>query len=152
MPQNPILILEKEGDTPIYMWSVDASEALRFGDYVPLPPDKEVSPEQRAAAMSRFKTGQALTHPELQTGEEKEKARREANEKAELMAGVPEGAQVVVMAPHPEEGRAASRARGGAASRPASSTPPASSSTAPSTPPASSSTVSSSAQTQTRRE
>lgn len=133
MPQNPMLLYAKDGGTPTYMWSVDAAEAVRLGDYTPAPPSKEgASPEERASAMSRFKTGQAMTHPELQTEEEREKTRQEANEKAELLAGVPEGAQVVVMAPGKGEGAASSRASSAGAQRGA----PASASGAPASPPA----------------
>lgn len=102
MPQNPILVYEKEGGTPCYMHTVDAAEAVRLGDYTPAPPGgKDPEPEARASAMSRFRTGQGATHPELQTEEEREEARTKANEQAELLAGIPEGAQVVVMAPTP---------------------------------------------------
>jgi len=130
MPQAPTLMMEKEGNTLTYMWSVDAKEGAMLGDYTPVPPDKEISAEERASAMSRFKTGQGMTHPEMQTDDEKEETRRKANEKAALLEGIPEGAQVVVMAPSPGESRASSRTSGGTASRPAASTPPASSSQA----------------------
>jgi len=99
MPQNPILVYAKEDGQAAYMHTVDAKEAVALGDYTPAPPDKEgPSPEERASALSRFRTGQGVTHPELQTEEEREKTREEANAKAEMLAGVPEGAQVVVMA------------------------------------------------------
>jgi hypothetical protein len=108
MPQNPIMVYSTEDGQPTYMHTVDAAEAIRLGDYTPQPPDTDgPSPEERASAMSRFKTGQGVTHPEMQTEEEREKAREEANAKAELLAGIPEGAQVVVMAPSkpPRTGR-----------------------------------------------
>jgi hypothetical protein len=41
----------------------------------------------------------AVIHPELQSAEERQRLRDEANEKAALTAAIPEGAQVVVMAP-----------------------------------------------------
>ena len=132
MPQNPVLVYSTEDGTPAYMHTVDAREAAMYGDYEMAPPKgKEVSPEERASAMSRFRTGQGATHPELQTEEERAKAREEANAKAEMMAGVPEGAQVVVMAP---EKRAGVTAHSGSAS---SRTESASSRQAPSHPPAS---------------
>jgi hypothetical protein len=144
MPQNPVMVYAKDGGTPTYMHTVDAAEAMRLGDYTPAPPDQEgPSPEERASAMSRFRTGQGTTHPELQTEEEKERAREEANDKAALMAGVPEGAQVVVMAPHApaSTGRQTSsarrqedEARARAASAPAPSGAPAQPATPPSTP------------------
>jgi hypothetical protein len=130
MPQNPVLVYEKEGGLPTYMHTVDAAEAVRLGDYTPAPPGgKEPEPEARASAMSRFRTGQGMTHPEMQTEEERDAARQKANEEAELMAGVPAGASVVVMAPgksgeSPAAPRGASAAaRGGApSSSPSSST------------------------------
>jgi len=132
MPQNPVMVYAKEDGTPCYMHTVDAAEAVRLGDYTPAPPGgKEVEPEARASAMSRFRTGQGATHPELQTEEEREEARAKANEQAELMAGVPEGAQVVVMAPSKAD---APSARSTAWSQvAATSTPP----HTPSSPPAS---------------
>jgi len=131
MPQNPVLVYAKEDGTACYMHTVDAAEAVRLGDYTPAPPGgKDVEPEARASAMSRFRTGQGATHPELQTEEEREEARAKANEQAELMAGVPEGAQVVVMAPTPA---ASPSARSGARSQPGAS----SAAHAPATPPAS---------------
>ena len=33
MPQNPVLVYEKESGTPTYMHTVDAAEAVRLGDY-----------------------------------------------------------------------------------------------------------------------
>jgi hypothetical protein len=99
MPQNPILVREKEGGQVQYMHTVDASEAMRLGDYAPIAPNEEVSPEERASAMSRFKTGQATTHPELQTEEEKTETRQKANEEAAVFAGLPPGTPVVVQAP-----------------------------------------------------
>ena len=132
MPQNPVLIYSTEDGTPTYMHTVDAAEAIRLGDYTSAAPSKEgASPEERASAMSRFHTGQGTTHPELQTEEEREKAREEANAKAELMAGVPEGAQVVVMAPGKAEAPHAPRG-GSTAGRSSASS---SASSAPASPP-----------------
>lgn len=100
MPQNPVLVYSKEDGSPSYMHTVDAAEAVRLGDYTPLPPGGEPpEPEARASAMSRFKTGQALTHPELQTDEEKAAARQKANEEAAVFAGLPPGTPIVVQAP-----------------------------------------------------
>lgn len=122
MPQDPVLVVEKDGGQPVYMHTVDASEAIRLGDYVPVPPGEQVSSEQRASAMSRFKTGQATTHPEMQTPEEKEETRRKANEEAELLAGLPPGTPIVVQAP---SDRPASRAAHQAATRSTPTPPPA---------------------------
>jgi len=130
MPQNPVMVYSKEDGTPTYMHTVDAAEAVRLGDYTSAPPgSKEPDPDARASAMSRFKTGQSAAHPEMQTEEEREKTRAEANAKAELLAGVPEGAQVVVMAPGKGEGATSSRASSAGArssapgSAPAAQTP-----------------------------
>lgn len=129
MPQAPVLVYEKDSGQPTYMHTVDAAEAVRLGDYTSTPPSEEVSAEARASAMSRFKTGQGVTHPELQTPEEKEAARAKANEEAAVFAGLPPGTPVVVQAPSE---RPATQAARQAASAPA----PASSAPAPaSTPP-----------------
>jgi hypothetical protein len=128
MPQNPIMVYEKESGTPAYMHTVDAAEAVRLGDYTPVPPGEEPAPEERASAMSRFKTGLGMTHPELQTEEEKQETRRKANEEAELLAGLPPGTPIVVQAPSE---RPASRAAREAASRSHAPQPSASSPTPP---------------------
>src|SRR5262245_16714936 len=100
MPQDPMLVYEKETGTPTYMHSVDAKEAVALGDYTFVPTSsKDVSPEERAAARAKFAGMNATVHPELQTEEQRAEARAQANEEAALMAGVPPGAQVVVMAP-----------------------------------------------------
>jgi hypothetical protein len=127
MPQNPVLVYDKDGKA-CYMHTVDAAEAMRLGDYTPTAPSKEgASPEERASAMSRFHTGQGATHPELQTDEEREEARTKANEEAALFAGVPPGTPVVVQAPSERPAVQAARARS-TGSSPASSatsaTPP----------------------------
>ena len=116
MPQNPVLVFEKETGTPAYMHTVDAAEAVRLGDYTPVPPGEPPDPEVRASAMSRFKTGQAGTHPELQTEEEKTEARRKANEEAAVFAGLPPGTPIVVQAPSERPASQAARQAGGAGS------------------------------------
>jgi hypothetical protein len=121
MPQNPVLVYEKESGTATYMHTVDAAEAVRLGDYTPAPPGGEQpDAEARASAMSRFKTGQGVTHPELQTEEEKAEARQKANEEAALLAGLPPGTPIVVQAPAE---RPAAQAARTAAQRASSSTP-----------------------------
>ena len=50
MPQNPVLVYSKEDGTAAYMHTVDAAEAVKYGDYTPVPPG-EVTPEVRASAM-----------------------------------------------------------------------------------------------------
>ena len=139
MPQNPILIYEKDGGKAVYMHTVDAAEAIRLGDYTPTPPGSEgPSPEERASAMSRFKTGLAMTHPELQTEEEKQEARQKANEEAELLAGLPPGTPIVVQAPSERPASRAAREAGQRAqqsSQQTSTPPPASSPPPPPTSP-----------------
>ena len=131
MPQNPVLVYEKDSGSPCYMHTVDAREAVRLGDYTAAPPGgKDPEPEARASAMSRFRTGQGATHPELQTEEERDEARAKANEQAALMAGVPEGAQVGGMAPSTADAPSARSTARSHQATPSSSTPPA-------TPPAS---------------
>jgi len=76
MPQNPVLVYEKEGGAPTYMHTVDAAEAVRLGDYTPAPPGgKDVEPEARASAMSRFRTGQV---PRILNSRPRKSARRPA--------------------------------------------------------------------------
>jgi hypothetical protein len=100
MPQNPVLVYAKDGGTPTYMHTVDAAEAIRLGDYTFAPPGKgEVDPEDRAAAMSRFTSGQSAVHPEMQSEEERAETRRKANEEAAVFAGLPPGTPIVVQAP-----------------------------------------------------
>ena len=121
MPQNPVLVYEKESGDAFYMHTVDAAEAVRLGDYTPVPPGGEPpGPEERASAMSRFKTGQGVTHPELQTEEERAEVRRKANEEAAVFAGLPPGTPIVVQAP---SDRPASRAAQQAAQRHATPAP-----------------------------
>jgi len=131
MPAQPVLVYEKETGTATYMHSVDAREAVQLGDYTYAAPSQEPSSEARAAARSKFQAGMAVAHPELQSEEERQRLRDEANERAELTAMIPEGAQVVVMAP------SASERSQRQATRPSStraSTPPPGQST-PATPP-----------------
>ena len=129
MPAYPVLVIEKEPGTPAYMHSVDAKEAVQFGDYTyaTAQQEKDLKPEERAAARAKFQGGMAVIHPELQTEEERQRHRAEANEKAALMAGVPEGAQVVVMAQGKGETAASSRSGSAGARSSAPATPPAAS-------------------------
>lgn len=107
MPQYPVVVYDADGQ-PMVMHSIDAKEAVQLGDYTYAPPG-EADPQAMAAARARFETGQSATHPELLTDEAKDKQRREANEKAALLATIPEGAQVVVMAPESTQSREAPR-------------------------------------------
>lgn len=129
MPQNPVLIYSKEDGTPTYMHTVDAAEAVRLGDYTPAPPKAgEPDADAKASAMSRFKTGQATTHPEMQTEEEKAATRQQANEEAAVFAGLPPGTPVVVQAPSDRPAtRTAQQAATRSGSSPASPAAPASS-------------------------
>jgi hypothetical protein len=115
MPAYPVLVFEKETGTPTYMHSVDAREAVQLGDYeYKATQEHDLDPEERAAARAKFQGGMAVLHPELQSEEERQQHRDEANEKAALTAAIPEGAQVVVMAPSRE-----ARSRATPASSPA---------------------------------
>ena len=81
MPDKQVLMYFKETGEPTLMFSVDAFEASRLGDYVFEPPSgHEVSPEQRAAAYAQARAGLAPKPPELMTPEEREAARAEANQ------------------------------------------------------------------------
>ena len=93
MPQDPVTVYSKETGDPFAMHSVDAQEALRLGDYVATPPE-DVDPQQRAEALARMRSTGATVHPELQTPEEREETRRQANERAEMDAA--SGRPVVV--------------------------------------------------------
>jgi hypothetical protein len=114
MPSQPMTVYDADGN-PAVMHSVDAKEAVMLGDYTYAPPSAEPDPEKLAAARAKFQGGMGDVHPELLTEEERDKKREAANEKAAMLATVPEGAQVVVMAPE----SAASRSTG-APRRPAS--------------------------------
>jgi hypothetical protein len=80
VPQEPVIVYYKENGEPYAMHSVDAQEALRIGDYVATPPQGENI--DVAVAMSRMRSVDATVHPELQTPEEREETRRQANEAA----------------------------------------------------------------------
>lgn len=114
MPSQPMTVYDADGN-PAVMHSVDAKEAVQLGDYTYAPPDDKPDPEKLAAARAKFQGGMGDVHPELLTEEERDKKREEANERAALLANVPEGAQVVVMAPESAASRSA-----GAPRRPAS--------------------------------
>jgi hypothetical protein len=107
MPTYPTTVYDADGN-PAVMHSVDAKEAVMLGDYTYAPPSDQPDPEKLAAARAKFQGGMGEVHPELLTEEERDKKREAANEKAALLANVPEGAQVVVMAPE----SAASRSTG----------------------------------------
>src|SRR5580765_6201726 len=98
MPSQPTTVYDADGN-PAVMHSVDAKEAVTLGDYTYAPPSDQPDPEKLAAARAKFQGGMGEVHPELLTEEERDKKREEANERAALLANVPEGAQVVVMAP-----------------------------------------------------
>src|SRR5262245_6824454 len=89
MPDDLVLVYEKATGTPLYMHSIDASEALRIGDYTLTTPEgtAKPSPEAMAAARSRTSGVNVNPHPELQTPEEREATRAAAAEAAALAAG-----------------------------------------------------------------
>jgi hypothetical protein len=80
VPQEPVIVFYKENGEPYAMHSVDAAEALRLGDYVATPPQGEHV--DVAVAVSRMRSADATVHPELQTPDEREETRRQANEAA----------------------------------------------------------------------
>ena len=88
MPQNPVLVYlrKKPARQPICTRSMPPKPCA-WAITRPCRRANRRTPEARASAMSRFKTGQAGTHPELQTDEEKAEARRKANEEAAVFAG-----------------------------------------------------------------
>ena len=88
MPQNPVTVYDADG-APCVMHSVDAKEAVMFGDYTYAAPSDTPDAQAMAAARARFQTGQPTTHPELLSDEAKDQQRAEANEKAALLAAIP---------------------------------------------------------------
>lgn len=80
MPDELVLVFEISGGTSIYMHSIDASEAVRLGDYTfESPSGKEVTAEERAAAMARARGVSSTPPPEMQTPEERAATRAAAN-------------------------------------------------------------------------
>lgn len=80
MPEELVLVYEKESGAPIYMHSIDAREAVQLGDYTQeAPGGKDPSPEEKASAMARTRGLTGSPHPELQTPEERAATRAAAN-------------------------------------------------------------------------
>jgi hypothetical protein len=86
MPNDPVIVYLKETGEPTAMHSVDAAEALRLGDYVATAP--EGKEPNTAQALTRMRSPGPSIHPELQTPEEREEARRQAYEVAVATAQV----------------------------------------------------------------
>jgi hypothetical protein len=87
MPQQLYWVREKESGQAFQMHSVDANEGLALGDYeLILEPEKELKPEDRAAARSGFGSPGAFPHPELQTPEQRTETRRRVKEEADNAA------------------------------------------------------------------
>jgi hypothetical protein len=80
MPQELIVMYNIETGEPVAMHSVDAQEASRIGDYTATPPSGE--PVNVAQALTRMRSGGGTVHPELQTPDERDETRRQANEAA----------------------------------------------------------------------
>ena len=85
MPQDPVLMQSKEDGSLVYMHSVDASDALRLGDYE-IPDPAKVDPVARAAASNRMRSMNVNPPPEMQTPEQRAETRRLANEEAKAQA------------------------------------------------------------------
>lgn len=85
MPQNPVLVQSKEDGSLTYMHSVDASDALRLGDYE-IPDESKTDPQARAAALNRMRSMNVNPPPEMQTPEQRAETRRLANEEAKAQA------------------------------------------------------------------
>jgi hypothetical protein len=99
MPQELEIVFEVATGKPAYMHSVDAAEACSLGDYSRMPPEgKEVSDEDKAKALAASRGMAGVTHPELQTPEQRAEARKAANAAATPVVQVPMGTPVV-MAP-----------------------------------------------------
>jgi hypothetical protein len=116
MPQELYWVREKESGQAFQMHSVDAAEGLALGDYELITdPEKDLKPEDRAAARSGFSSPSGFPHPELQTPEERAETRRLAKEQADAAAQFisgPLGVPMVIPA-----GQAAPTAAAGAAAR-----------------------------------
>jgi hypothetical protein len=93
MPDTLELVFEVATGKPAYMHSIDAAEAVRLGDYTTVPPAGEIDPQEKAAAMARAKGMVSPVHAELQSAEERETSRKQAN-----LAAAAAVAQPVVLA------------------------------------------------------
>lgn len=83
MPEELILVYEKESGQPLYMHSIDAKEAVQLGDYtMEAPAGKELSAEEQYAASASTRGMQGTVHPELQTPEQRAATRAAAAQAA----------------------------------------------------------------------
>jgi hypothetical protein len=97
MPQELELVYEVETGKPVYMHSVDASEACGLGDYTRMKPDgKDPAPDDLARAMAAAQGRNTTLHPEQMTPEQRAEARRVANAAATPVVAVPMGTPVVL--------------------------------------------------------
>jgi hypothetical protein len=89
MPEDLEIVYEVATGKPVYMHSVDAAEACTLGDYSRLPAaGHEPTDQEKAAALTASRGMLGTVHPELQTPEEREATRREANAAAEQAATI----------------------------------------------------------------
>src|SRR5262245_9131124 len=91
MPQHPILVINIETGSPVYMHSIDASEAISIGDHRYATADEAASGgPARTAALNRMRNVNVNPPPELQTPEQKAAIRAQAAAEAEAAGQVVE--------------------------------------------------------------
>src|SRR5262245_3170089 len=91
MPNNPVMVVNIETGSPVYMHSIDASEAIALGDHRPATLEEQTaSTPEKAAALNRMRAVNVNPPPELQTPEQKAAIRAAANEEAARIAAAQE--------------------------------------------------------------
>jgi hypothetical protein len=98
MPDELVMVYSVETGDPVAMHTVDAAEACALGDYTLTAPDDEVSPEAKALAMARSRGMTGAPHPELQSKEERDRTRQEANDAAAAQAAASAALTAAAMA------------------------------------------------------
>jgi hypothetical protein len=87
VPENPTLVINIEDNEWTYMHSIDASEAVRMGDYRYATADEQNAPnEKKATALNRMRNVNVNPHPEMQTPEQRAATRAQAAEEARAVA------------------------------------------------------------------
>src|SRR5262245_11307742 len=91
MPNNPVMVINIETGSPVYMHSIDASEAIALGDHRAATLEEQTgSSPEKAAALNRMRALNVNPPPELQTPEQKAAIRQAANEEAARVAAAQE--------------------------------------------------------------